>query len=184
MLASLLSEASTGRADEASGEIDVIRTTVQRICELKAQRSAINARITEERGRIRSLGIRAVDFAVAYRLWELEVEDRNNAMDNIRRCCTALALGAQGELFPATAATVAAEPTPGTSRRRKRTGGGAAIPHEADAPSGSYADLAGPDSAAAAQRSHTYPRSRFAGAPGPAVAKAFGGLDGNSDDAA
>ncbi|MGD9884602.1 MAG: hypothetical protein AB7U95_31320, partial [Reyranella sp.] len=62
---------------------------------------AIREQITEQRGKIKSLGVKAVDFNVALRLQEIEAKDRNESLDNIRLCFEALGIGVQGDLFPA-----------------------------------------------------------------------------------
>lgn len=71
----------------------IISEAVRETVRLKGEKAAIQELITAQRGRIKSLGIAAVDFAVALRLYELEVEDRNSSLDGIRECCEALGIG-------------------------------------------------------------------------------------------
>ena len=93
--------AATDEQVQASGNIGsnskerraIVAEVVANTIRLKAQKAEIQAQITEERGRIKSLGIKAIDFNVALRLYELEVEDRNSSLDSIRECCEALGMG-------------------------------------------------------------------------------------------
>jgi hypothetical protein len=78
----------------------IIRDAAQSIIRLKGERSAISESITEVRGRVKGLNIKMADFNAALRLYELEVADRDNALDSIRLCFEALDLGHQGEMFP------------------------------------------------------------------------------------
>jgi hypothetical protein len=81
-------------------QASTIRDVAERILALKAQRKTISEDITEERGRIKALGIRMADFNAVFRLWELEAEERDGAIDGIRTCFVALEIGDQGDLFP------------------------------------------------------------------------------------
>ena len=68
------------------------------ITELMAQRSEIQAKITEEKAKVRAKGIKLTDFNTALRLFRLEDEDRIASIDNLRLCFSALKV-AQGDLF-------------------------------------------------------------------------------------
>lgn len=71
----------------------IVAEVVSNVVRLKGEKAEIQAQITEQRGRIKSLGIKAIDFNIALRLYELEVEDRNSSLDSIRECCEALGIG-------------------------------------------------------------------------------------------
>lgn len=71
----------------------IISEVVANIVRLKGEKQAIQEQITEQRARVKALGVKAVDFTVALRLYELEVEDRNASLDSIRECCEALGIG-------------------------------------------------------------------------------------------
>lgn len=71
----------------------IIAEAVSNIIRLKGEKNAIQEQITEQRARVKALGIKAIDFTVALRLHELEVEDRNSSLDSIRECCEALGMG-------------------------------------------------------------------------------------------
>lgn len=92
------------RTHNATEQKKIIAEAAANIIRLKASRAEIRAAITEERGKIKSLGIKAQDFQVALRYYELEAEDRNPAIDNLRLCFEALGIGQQASLFPDEAA--------------------------------------------------------------------------------
>ena len=71
----------------------IVSEVVANIIRLKGEKAEIQAQITEQRGRVKSLGLKAIDFNVALRLYELEAEDRNSSLDSIRECCEALGIG-------------------------------------------------------------------------------------------
>lgn len=79
----------------------VIRNVAVEVLSLEKQRDAINAEIREAKSRLKGLGIKMADFQVVYRLFKLEIEDRNEALDSIRTVARALNIGGQGNLFPA-----------------------------------------------------------------------------------
>ena len=88
------------RTHNATEQKKIIAEVASNVIRLKAEKAAIQEQITEQRGKLKSLGIKAADFQVALRYHELEVEDRNPALDNLRLCFEALGLGEQGSLFP------------------------------------------------------------------------------------
>lgn len=57
--------------------------------------STIQEGIKAARGVLRSLGHKAIDFAVAKRLYELEVEEREKSIASIKEMCAALGVGGQ-----------------------------------------------------------------------------------------
>lgn len=71
----------------------IISEVVANIIRLKGEKQAVQEEITEQRARVKALGVKAIDFTVALRLYELEVEDRNASLDSIRECCEALGIG-------------------------------------------------------------------------------------------
>lgn len=73
----------------------IIREAVGAIVQLKGEKGAIQEQITEVRGRVKSLGIKAAEFNVALRFFELDTEDRNESLDGLRECFLALKLGEQ-----------------------------------------------------------------------------------------
>lgn len=81
----------------------IIKQAVDRIIALKAERAAIGEQITEEKAKVKALGIKMKAFNVGLNLTELEIEDRNQSIDDLKRVFGALGLGAQGELFPTVA---------------------------------------------------------------------------------
>lgn len=83
---------------------DTIREVANEVISLKAERNEIQAQITEAKGRLKSKGIKMADFNAALRLYELDAEDRNESIDNLRLAFEALSLGGQGDLFPERAA--------------------------------------------------------------------------------
>lgn len=83
------------RSDNASHVKKVIAEVAGIIIQLKGEKSAIQEQITEARGRIKSLGIKAAEFNVALRYYELQAEDRNTGLDNLRLCFEGLGMGAQ-----------------------------------------------------------------------------------------
>lgn len=91
--------------DHNSAEVkQVIKEVADEVIALKAERSEINAKITKARGRLKSLGVKMLDFNAALRLYELEAEDRNESLTAIKLAFEALGIGAQGDLFPEPAA--------------------------------------------------------------------------------
>ena len=93
--------AATAAEVERSGNIGsnsrerraIIAEVVSNIIRLKGEKQRIQEEITEQRARVKALGIKAIDFGVALRLYELEVEDRNASLDSIREACEALGMG-------------------------------------------------------------------------------------------
>lgn len=94
---------------DANNAREVIRAAAQELIRLKAERAEIGEQMKEVRGRVKGL-IKMADFNVALRLYELEGEDRSTALDGMRLAFDALAIGQQGELFPATAPINAPSP--------------------------------------------------------------------------
>lgn len=88
--------------------LDTIKATAATVIELKAERAAIQEQITEAKATVKAKGIKMADFNAALRLYELEQEDRNEALTNLKLCFEALQIGAQGDLFPSDAQQAAA----------------------------------------------------------------------------
>ena len=87
----------------------IISDGVREIIGHEARIAGIRAEIKEVRGGIKGAGIKMKDFAVAKRLYELEGDERHEALDNIRLCCEALGVGVQGDLFPTPAEVAGAD---------------------------------------------------------------------------
>ena len=83
----------------------VIKSAADRIMRLKSEKAEIQAQITEVKSEVKAVGVKMTDFNAALRLYELEAEDRNESLDNLRICFQALGVGEQGQLFPAVAAS-------------------------------------------------------------------------------
>lgn len=85
-----------------------IKTAIKEVADivivLKAEKAEIQARITEAKSRIKGFGLKMADFNAALRLYELEAEDRDESIDNLKIAFEALGLGSQGDLFPEPAA--------------------------------------------------------------------------------
>lgn len=93
--------------------------------QIKAKQDRI-AGIREEISEIKSTmvkahGIKLADFATVMRWWNLEDEDRDQTLDNIRICAEALGVGAQADMFPSEGAVKAAKAGVGDA---ERTGSG------------------------------------------------------------
>lgn len=88
------------RTHNATEQKKIIAEAAANIIRLKGEKASIQEAITAERGKLKSLGIKSSDFNVALRYHELEAEDRNPALDNLRLCFEALGIGQQGSLFP------------------------------------------------------------------------------------
>lgn len=78
---------------------DIIRQVAADVIRLKAQKKAINEQIVKAKANVKALGVKMVDFNAAFRLLELEVEDREESLANLRLCFAALDLDPQGDLF-------------------------------------------------------------------------------------
>ena len=73
----------------------------QEIAKIDAEIAELRERKTEiKQAKVKAHGIKLADFNTVVRWWQLENEDRNTTIDNIRLCCEALDIGGQGELFP------------------------------------------------------------------------------------
>ena len=103
---------------------EIIASTAANILRLKEEKATIQAAITEQRAKVKALGIKAVDFNAALRLYELEASERDESIDNLRLCFEALGFGGQGEMFP--------EPEAAETAKEKRH---APRPHREAAPS-------------------------------------------------
>lgn len=86
-------ERSANIGHNSKERASIITDAVRKIIGLKAERQTINEQINEERARVKVLGMKMIDFNVALRLYELEVEDRNASLDSIREACEALGMG-------------------------------------------------------------------------------------------
>jgi uncharacterized protein (UPF0335 family) len=74
-----------------------IRDTCQRVEKLDEEIKALQA---DRRGLIKDkikgdLGMKIADFNIAYRMYQLEQEDRDTMVDTMRECFSALGLGDQ-----------------------------------------------------------------------------------------
>lgn len=87
--------------DNSAGIKSIIRSAADRILRLQEEIGELRAQITEVRSEVKGAGIKMADFNAALRLYRMEIENRNESLDNIRMCFDALGLGGQGELFPA-----------------------------------------------------------------------------------
>lgn len=101
---------------------ETIRAVADAVIGLKAERSEINAQITEERAKLKAFGIKMVDFNAMVRLYELEAEDRNESVDAIRLMWEGLGLGGQGDLFPEAAPEEPPADKPKRSRKKAAAG--------------------------------------------------------------
>lgn len=96
------SENPSGNAGHnAKARAKTIRDAISCIVGLKAQRAAIQEQITEAKGKVKELGIKMAEFNVALRLYELEREDRDEALDQLRECFDALKIGEQLDFLSA-----------------------------------------------------------------------------------
>src|ERR1700723_1092400 len=93
-------------ADESGGgtaslnvanRAEVIRQVCCDLANLETERKTIGARISElKQKRIKGdLGMKIADFAVAYRLYGLEQDDRDTLFDTLRETFEALGVGTQ-----------------------------------------------------------------------------------------
>lgn len=83
------------RLSNSAERAKIIREVAGEVIRLKGEKAAIQEQITEAKGRIKSLDIKMSDFNAALRYFELEVEDRDPALDSLRECFKALGVGAQ-----------------------------------------------------------------------------------------
>lgn len=97
-------DTSSNQPVDLSNARTIIKSAADRIIRLKSERAEIQASITEIKAEVKALGIKMTDFNAALRWYELEAEDRNESLDNLRMCFQALGIGEQGQLFPAVAA--------------------------------------------------------------------------------
>lgn len=65
-----------------------------KIAELREEENEI------KQTKVKANGIKLADFNTVLRWWNLEDDDRNETLDNIRICAEALNVGAQASLFP------------------------------------------------------------------------------------
>jgi ribosome modulation factor len=86
---------SANKEHNAGERAKIMREAAAEIIRLKAQKASIQEQIAEQRGRIKSLDIKAIDFNVAMRLMELEAEDRDKSLDGLREAFEALGVGQQ-----------------------------------------------------------------------------------------
>jgi len=90
-----------GGGDTASLNVanraEVIRQVCVDLAALDAERQSISANIRElKQKRIKGdLGMKIADFAVAYRLYQLEQDDRDTLFDTLRETFSALGVGEQ-----------------------------------------------------------------------------------------
>src|SRR5690606_2806344 len=75
----------------------IIRDVCRELVRLEAQRKEISEKISELKNtKIKGdLGMKIADFAMAYRLYQLEGEDRDKLFDTLRETFSALGVGAQ-----------------------------------------------------------------------------------------
>lgn len=97
---------------------DIIRAVCAERQRLLDQRAAINEQLkalmnSQVKG---DLGMKIADFSVAFRLYQLERDDRDSLLDTIKECFQALGIGEQLDWLDAVAKdgpTLVAEPEPG-----------------------------------------------------------------------
>jgi chorismate mutase len=85
--------------DNVEDLLELIQETTSEVIELLGERATIQKRIAEAKGRLKARGIKMADFNIALRLKQLEAEDRNASLTNLKVCFQALELGGQGDLF-------------------------------------------------------------------------------------
>jgi hypothetical protein len=101
----------TSRIGDNIGSLnDTISSAARTILSLEAEKAAVNARITKQKARVKSLGIKLTDFNAALRLFRLEDKDRVESVRNLKVCFDAMKIGHQTELFPDTVAPPVAKP--------------------------------------------------------------------------
>lgn len=103
----------------------IIRECAGAIVQLKGEKAAIQEQITEVRGRVKSLGIKAAEFNVALRFFELDAEDRNESLDGLRECFLALKLGEQLNFLDAIPDASEGDTAARTPKPRRNGNGGA-----------------------------------------------------------
>ena len=112
-----------GMAGTTAGHNSAAREdTILAVCRERGALEAERATLTEQIGELMQkrvkgdLGMKIVDFNLAYRLYKLEGDDRDQCLDAIRECFTALGIGEQLDFlthgFPKAAGS--------TPRRRRR----------------------------------------------------------------
>lgn len=86
---------TAGHNSEARAEM--IRNACRDLANMEAERQAIGKRISELKQKTvkGSLGMKISDFNMAYRLYGLEDDDRDQFIDTLRETFTALGIGAQ-----------------------------------------------------------------------------------------
>ena len=73
----------------------------QEIGKIDAEIAELRERKNEiKHEKVKAHGVKLADFNTVRRWWNLEGEERSLTLDNIRLCCEALGIGAQGDLFP------------------------------------------------------------------------------------
>lgn len=103
--------AATWGANDRAG---MIRDACARLAALNAERRAVGEKIAELKNEVikGKLGFKIADFNVAFRLYELEHENRDTAVDTLRECFAALGVGDQLDWVSAVAPVVAADESP------------------------------------------------------------------------
>ena len=98
-------DTEAGRTHNLTEQKEIIAKAVAEIISLETERATIGESIADVRLRVKNLNVKMADFNAVMRLYKLEGDDRNSAIDSIRLCCEALGVGTQGDLFPSTEET-------------------------------------------------------------------------------
>jgi|TARA_Y100000296_G_C5109792_1_gene224538 hypothetical protein len=99
-------EKANGRKPLSKKGEQTVRSVVKNCLALKEQIKELNSAMRQEKGRAKALGLKVTDLNFAMRLYELEGDDRDEALFGIQSCCKALDVGQQGSLFPEATATL------------------------------------------------------------------------------
>jgi hypothetical protein len=78
----------------------IIREVATVDLDLKARIKKLRAEGSEARARLKEHGIKIADYRAALRYYELEGDDRDEALDGLRLAFLALKIGVQADLFP------------------------------------------------------------------------------------
>jgi hypothetical protein len=95
--------AGDASAARKSNRAQAIRDACRDIANLEAERDGVSEQIREIRQKIvkGELGMKLADFGMAYRLYKLEDDDRDELFGTIRECFSALGVGEQLDFLKA-----------------------------------------------------------------------------------
>ena len=80
------------KRDLLSAAVEIVKIDAE-IAALQEQKAEIKA------AKVKAHGVKLGDFNIVLRWRNLDIENQAETIDNIRLCCEALGVGAQGELF-------------------------------------------------------------------------------------